>query len=78
MEWEVVLKFVTATIAGVGAGGAIVFALSSWLGKVWANRILANEKHILETELEKTKRELECMDILQCLLHKRLWMRKTN
>jgi hypothetical protein len=59
MEWEVVLKFVTATIAAVGAGGAIVFALSSWLGKVWANRILANEKHILGTELEKTKRELD-------------------
>ena len=59
MEWETVLKFVTATIASVGAGGAIIFALSSWLGKVWANRILSSEKHKLESELEKTKRELD-------------------
>lgn len=59
MEWETVLKFVTASIASIGAGGAVIFALSSWLGKVWANRILSNEKHKLESELEKTKRELD-------------------
>jgi hypothetical protein len=59
MEWETVLKFVTASIVSIGAGGAIIFALSSWLGKVWASRILNNEKHKLESELEKTKRELD-------------------
>jgi len=59
MEWETVLKFVTASIVSIGAGGAIIFALSSWLGKVWASRILNNEKLKLESELEKTKRELD-------------------
>ncbi|MBA3014284.1 MAG: hypothetical protein KKD63_16740 [Proteobacteria bacterium] len=59
MEWEAVFKLITASIASIGAGGALVFALSSWLGKVWANRILGNEKHKLESELEKTKRELD-------------------
>lgn len=59
MDWEAVLKLITAALASVGAGGAIVFGLSSWIGKVWANRILANEKHKLGTELEKTKRELD-------------------
>lgn len=59
MEWETVFKFVTASIASIGAGGAIIFALSSWLGKVWANRILNEEKYKLGSELEKTKRELD-------------------
>ena len=59
MEWETVLKFVTATIASIGVGGAVVFALSSWLGKIWASRILATETHNLESVLEKTKRELD-------------------
>ena len=59
MEWEVVFQFITATLISIGAGGAIVFALSSWLGKVWANRILESERHKFEEELEKTKRELD-------------------
>ena len=59
MEWETVFKFVTASVASIGAGGAIIFALSSWLGKVWASRILTNEKHKLESDLEQTKRELD-------------------
>ncbi len=37
-----------AVIASLGGGGTIVFAFSSWLGKVWASRILAVEKHELE------------------------------
>ncbi|WP_200763777.1 hypothetical protein [Nitrosophilus alvini] len=59
MEWETVFKFVTAFVTSIGAGGAIIFALSSWLGKLWANRILSSEKHKLESELERTKRELD-------------------
>lgn len=59
MDWETIFKLVTASIASIGAGGAIVFALSSWLGKVWASRILAAEQHKLGSELEKTKRDLD-------------------
>jgi len=59
MEWETVFKFVTASVASIGVGGAVVFALSSWLGKVWASRILATEEHNLKSLLEKTKRELD-------------------
>ena len=57
MAWEDAFKIITAMIASIGAGGAIVFALSTWLGKLWAQRILENEKHQLASELEKTKRE---------------------
>lgn len=59
MDWETVFKVVTASLASVGAGGTIVFALSSWLGKVWANRMIAAQTHELATSLEKTKRELD-------------------
>lgn len=59
MEWETVFKLVTASTASVGIGGGVVFALSSWLGKVWARRIIAVETHNLESALEKTKRELD-------------------
>jgi hypothetical protein len=59
MEWETVFKFVTASIASIGLGGALVFSLSSWLGKVWAARILEKEKLSLNEALEKTKTDLE-------------------
>nr|WP_232239542.1 hypothetical protein [Pseudomonas alkylphenolica] len=48
-----------AAIFSLGGGGAIVFALSSWLGKIWAGRILANETHRLTMELEAAKRDLD-------------------
>lgn len=59
MEWNVVFQLVTASVASIGVGGALVFAMSSWLGKVWASRILEREKTALGVELEKTKRELD-------------------
>lgn len=33
--------------------------MASWLGKVWASRILERERTALGVELEKTKRELD-------------------
>ncbi len=59
MAWEDAFKIIVAMIASIGVGGALVFALSSWLGKLWAQRILENEKHQLASELEKTKRDLD-------------------
>ncbi|WP_335943730.1 hypothetical protein [Pseudomonas sp. G166] len=59
MSWEDIFKLFTATIVSVGSGGVIVFALSSWLGKIWASRILANETHQLAAQLEATKRDLD-------------------
>jgi hypothetical protein len=33
-----------AVLLSLGGGGAIVFGLSSFLGKVWAQKILQSEK----------------------------------
>lgn len=37
------LKLFLAVLTSLGCGSAIVFGLSYWLGKIWANRILSNE-----------------------------------
>ena len=46
-------------LGSVGVGGAIVAGLSSWLGKVWANRLMAEEKAKYEKELERLTKQLE-------------------
>lgn len=55
MTWGDAFKFVTAVVTSLGGGVAIVFLFSSWLGKVWAARILEKEKH----DLENLKKEHE-------------------
>ncbi|WP_249677917.1 hypothetical protein [Pseudomonas abieticivorans] len=59
MGWDDVFKLVTAAIASVGSAGILILVLSSWLGKLWANRILEPVKHRFATELEATKRNLD-------------------
>ena len=46
-----------ALLLSLGGGGLLVFALSSWLGKVWASRILASETRKYTQELEEIKKE---------------------
>lgn len=44
-----------ALIASIGGGAALILAFSSWLGKVWASRILEAEKANYARELEGLK-----------------------
>jgi gas vesicle protein len=55
MSWEDGFKISTAILTSLGGGSAIVLLFSSWLGKVWAARILDKERH----ELEKLRKEHE-------------------
>ena len=50
-----------AVLISIGGGGLIILALSSYLGKVWAKRILQNEKHQHEKELSEFKLRLEAI-----------------
>jgi len=50
-SWDL-LKFVGTILFSVGSGGGIVFLLSSWLGKVWANRILESDRARYSKELD--------------------------
>jgi hypothetical protein len=56
---EDALSLFTAGIVSIGGGGLVVLALSSWLGKVWAGRILRDETHKLSIQLEEAKRDLD-------------------
>ncbi len=45
-------------IGSFGGGAIIVFALSGWLGKVWANRLMVKEKAGYAQELESLRNHL--------------------
>jgi hypothetical protein len=53
-----IIEVATAVLLSVGASGAIVFALSSWLGKVWAERLMAKETAKHNRELEELRSSL--------------------
>ena len=44
MEWTEAFKVVFAMVASVGGASAIILILSSWLVKVWGQRILYRER----------------------------------
>lgn len=48
-----------AVLAAVGGGGAVVWALSSQLGKVWAQRLMQNERAEHERALAEARASLE-------------------
>ena len=47
-----------AALLSLGGAGVVLVGLSSWLGKVWASRILEREKAELSKSIEATKAEL--------------------
>lgn len=49
----------TEVLLALGGGGAIVAGLSSWIGKLWADRLLERERALSEKLLESYKRELD-------------------
>lgn len=54
-----VLDVVLAVLAAIGGGGAVVVALSAWLGKVWSERTLMSQKYAGEIDLDLRKRRIE-------------------
>jgi hypothetical protein len=48
-----------SVLASVGIGSGIVLGLSRWLGKVWANRILEQDRDRYSRELESLKAQFE-------------------
>ena len=46
-------------LGSVGGGGAIVAGLSSWLGKVWADRLMVKETAKFREDLERLTKQLE-------------------
>ncbi len=59
MSWYNIFKILIAVFGSVGGAGIIIIGLSSWLGKIWANRILEKEKKEHQKDIEKYKSQLE-------------------
>ena len=55
---------VTAVIFSLGGGGAIVLGLSSWIGKMFADRYLERAKHEIQQEIESYKTKLKKSEFL--------------
>ncbi|MGR7920674.1 hypothetical protein ACU6RQ_06110 [Zobellella denitrificans] len=55
MTWADTFQIITAALGAVGGSALIIFGLSSWLGKVWANRILEQDKFKYSQELESLR-----------------------
>ncbi|HGY9588656.1 TPA: hypothetical protein ACOJP0_001439 [Vibrio harveyi] len=58
MGIETAFNIVSAVLVSIGGGAAVILALSSFLGKLWAERILSEEKAKYEKELERYRDEL--------------------
>lgn len=58
MNTSDIWSITSAFLISLGGGAAIVIALSSWLGKLWATRILEQEKNALQRQYAKHQHEL--------------------
>lgn len=59
MSWEDALKIFVTGLVSIGGGSVVVLGLSTWFGKLWADKILAKQTSKLAAQLESTKRELD-------------------
>jgi len=59
MNVQDIIDIALTVLASLGGGAAIVFISSNWLGKVWANRIMAEEMAKYERELTELRAKLE-------------------
>jgi hypothetical protein len=58
METQELLELSGVILGSLGGGAAIIFGFSSWLGKVWANRLMTKEKAEYAQELESLRNRL--------------------
>jgi hypothetical protein len=59
MALQEILEIATSVILSLGGGGALVFGLSNYLGKVWADRALEKQRHELGLMTEQVKNSLQ-------------------
>jgi hypothetical protein len=58
MTVQDVIAIGASVIASLGGGVVIVFALSNWLGKVWAERLMQKERQEHSIQLEQLRTSL--------------------
>jgi hypothetical protein len=58
MRLSELAEIVASVLVALGGGGAIIAGLSSWLGRVWAERLMRRETAHYQRELEDFKAQL--------------------
>jgi hypothetical protein len=53
------ISIAATMLFSLGSGGVIVFSLSNWLGKVWADRLMQNERQKHAEDLENLRNKLK-------------------
>lgn len=53
-----IVKLLAAILVSLGGGSLIILGFSSWLGKLWANRLMAKESAKHAQELEELRNKL--------------------
>ncbi|WP_320819970.1 hypothetical protein [Thalassolituus sp.] len=51
-------QILITTISTLGIGATVIFGLASWLGSLWARRILQLERGVIEEKLKSIEHEL--------------------
>lgn len=59
MDFESTVNLFGAVIVTLGGSSAIVFGLSSWIGKIWATKLMEKDKSKYTKEIETLKNELQ-------------------
>ena len=59
MSLQEALQIGAVVIGSLGGGGLIVFAMSNWLGGVWADRLMQQEKAKHDADLERLRAQLQ-------------------
>lgn len=79
MDIKAIFSVAIAVIGSLGGGGVIVWGLSSWLGKVWANRIMEKERLEFTQQLEDYKSKLaQELDYVGAIQNKALYISKSQ
>jgi len=61
MELKEIFEVAFAILASLGGAALLLAAFSSWLGNLWAKRMLQNERAKHQESLESVKRELNLL-----------------
>ena len=64
MNWSEMVMIAATFIVSLGGGGAIVFGLSNWIGRILADRYVEKLKHEIQQEIESYKTKLKKSEFL--------------
>lgn len=66
-------------VASLGGAGLIIIGLSSWIGKIWADKLMETQRKQNQKEIEKFKSELHKeLELLKAKNEKMNYMTKTQ